>query len=230
MRRVIGFAALPATVLVATCLVRARAAVQRWGATDDEVGRALPGDGLVPDPDVTLTRAITIRTPPERVFPWLAQLGQGRGGFYSYDWLENRAGLDIRSADHIVPGLQLLEPGDRIAVAPGPPSYGFVVADVAAPERLVLRMTIHPFTGMQIPPHAPARGWSLDATWAFALTPVAGASTRLVTRTRARLRLPLVLAQAYGAAFQAVELVMERRMLLGVRERAEAAEPRPTRS
>jgi len=230
MRRVVGFAALPAAVLVGVCLMRARAAIQHWGATGDEAGRALPGDDLVPEPDVTLTRAITIRTPPERVFPWLAQLGQGRGGFYSYDWLENRAGLDIRSADHIVPGLQVLEPGDRIAVAPGPPFYGFLVADVAAPVRLVLRMTIHPFTGVQIRPEASARGWSLDATWAFTLTPVSGSSTRLVTRTRARLRLPVGLAQAYGAAFRAVELVMERRMLLGIRERAEAVEPRPPRS
>jgi hypothetical protein len=71
----------------------------RWAASDEEVGAALPGDELVPHADLTATRAITVRTLPDGVWPWIVQLGQGRGGFYSYDLLENLAGCDIHSAD-----------------------------------------------------------------------------------------------------------------------------------
>jgi hypothetical protein len=168
-----------------------------------------------------LTRAITIAAPPEEVFPWLVQLGQGRGGFYSYDWLENQTGLDIHSADHILPEHQQLTSGDRIPVAPGPPFYGFTVAEVAAPDRLVLEMRIHPFTGLATPPRSAGGNWRLDASWAFVLTPAGSASTRLVTRTRVGLRLPVALALSYGLVLEALALAMERQMLLGIRERAE---------
>jgi hypothetical protein len=73
----------------------------RWGATDDELARPLPGDEIVPRPRKWSTRAITIDAPAEVVWPWLVQIGQGRGGLYSYDWLENLAGCDIHSADRV---------------------------------------------------------------------------------------------------------------------------------
>jgi hypothetical protein len=191
----------------------------------------MPGDDLVPDPDVVLTRGITIPAPPGDVFPWLVQLGQGRGGFYSYDWLEGLAGLDIRSADRILPQFQQLAPGDRVPVAPEPPFYGFVVASILAPSHLVLRMRIHPLTGLAIPQEAPDAGWSLDGTWSFALSPVTETSTRLVSRTRARLRLPLGLRHPYRLALELAEFVMGRRMLLGIRDRAQrlaASPPSPS--
>jgi hypothetical protein len=71
-----------------------------WGVTEEEAARSLPGDELVPDPRLGYTRAITIQAPPERVWPWLIQIGQGRGGLYSYDGLENLVGCDIHSAEH----------------------------------------------------------------------------------------------------------------------------------
>ena len=64
-----------------------------WGAAGEEIDTVLPGDDLIPGPDLVTTRGITIGVPPGQVWPWLAQLGQGRGGFYSYDLLENLAGL-----------------------------------------------------------------------------------------------------------------------------------------
>lgn len=70
----------------------ARPWLRRWGATPDELEKPLPGDELVPDPGVVTTRAVTIDAPVEEVWPWLAQIGQDRGGFYSYEWLENLAG------------------------------------------------------------------------------------------------------------------------------------------
>src|SRR5947209_14514147 len=73
-----------------------------WGATDEEIASAMPGDDLVAEPDLTATRGITIRRPAVDVWPWIVQLGQGRGGFYSYDLLENLVGCDIHSADRIV--------------------------------------------------------------------------------------------------------------------------------
>jgi hypothetical protein len=181
----------------------------------------MPGDGLVPEPHLQTTRAITIRAPVADVYPWLAQLGQGRGGFYSYDWLENNPvqRLGIHSADRILPEFQDLRPGDQIPVAPGPPFYGFVVADVAAPDRLVLEMRMHPLTGAR--QDAAEEGASLHATWAFALESTSQSSTRLITRTRAHVGLPVGVRVAYRLVLEAAMFVMERAMLLGIRARAE---------
>jgi hypothetical protein len=226
MRRVgrAGLLSALTLVLVGSAL---RRAIRSWGATPEEVAGVLPGDDLVATPDLRLTRAITIGAPAEGVFAWLAQLGQGRGGFYSYDWLENRTGLDVHSADVILPQFQDLKRGDRVPVAPGPTFYGFVVADVVHPSHLVLQMLMHPFTGRPVDPPGSEAAWSIHATWAFALTPIDRASTRLVSRTRVKLRLPVGLRHVYALALEAVELPMQRRMLLGIRERAERREREP---
>jgi hypothetical protein len=96
-----GATAAGGAVVVYALLVRPRCL--RWGATGQESGALLPGDDLIADPDLTAARAITVRAPASGVWPWIAQLGQGRGGFYSYDFLENLAGCDVHSADRIVP-------------------------------------------------------------------------------------------------------------------------------
>jgi hypothetical protein len=90
----------------------------RWGATGQESREPLPGDDLIADPDLTATRAIPIRAPADRVWPWIAQLRQGRGGFYSYDLLENLVGCDIHSADRIEPDWQDVSEGDQVRLAP----------------------------------------------------------------------------------------------------------------
>jgi len=87
----------------------------RWGATDEEIRRAMPGDDLIPDAAST-TRAITIAAPPEQAWPWLVQLGYSRGGWYSYDWIDNDS---QPSADRIIPELQQLQVGDQILMIPG---------------------------------------------------------------------------------------------------------------
>lgn len=83
----------------------------RWGATDEEVKRTLPGDELVPAPEWQWTHAITINAPPEQVWPWIVQMGQGRGGFYSYEALEDLVGCKIHNASRIVPEWQDLKVG-----------------------------------------------------------------------------------------------------------------------
>jgi hypothetical protein len=90
----------------------------RWGATDEEVEKPLPGDELVPEPVIESTRAITVHAPVEAVWPWLAQLGQDRGGFYSYEWLENLAGAWMRNALSIHPEWQHREVGRPCSCTP----------------------------------------------------------------------------------------------------------------
>jgi hypothetical protein len=107
MRPAYRVAAVASAAALSGSLLAFRRHLLRWGATDDEVAAALPGDELVPDPSFSATRAITIAAPPADVWPWIVQMGYGRAGFYAYDWLDNLG--HGRSADEIVPDLQRLE-------------------------------------------------------------------------------------------------------------------------
>jgi hypothetical protein len=126
--------ALGTVTVVAAAVLRAWQ--RRWGATDDEVNRTLPGDDLLSHADLTATRAITIHATAAQVWPWIAQLGQGRGGFYSYDFLENLIGCDIHSADRIVPEWQRIDIGAQVKLAP---QVALSVALVVPARALVLR-------------------------------------------------------------------------------------------
>ncbi len=109
----------------------------RWGALDGEVTDPMPGDGLVPQPQLGYTRAVEIAAPPQQVWPWLVQMGQGRGGLYSFDGLENLVGCDIHSADRVLPDHQVLQVGDLVRL--GPVGYPcFRVAAVEPGASLVL--------------------------------------------------------------------------------------------
>ena len=112
-RRVIAGAALAAAGAgtLAAYALAVRPWHVRWGATDEEVNERLPGDELVRHPNVEATHAVTIKAPAEEVWPWLVQIGQDKGGFYSYSWLENLAGCRLRNADRIVPEFQRLKVG-----------------------------------------------------------------------------------------------------------------------
>jgi hypothetical protein len=194
-----------AAVVVA---VHARRRYLQWGATAQELGGALPGDELVPRADITATRAITVRAPADRVWPWIAQLGQGRGGFYTYDWLENLVGCDMHSADRIVPEWQSVDVGTEVRLHP---EMGLTVA-VWEPERaLVLRGGIP--MGPVPPPY--------DFTWAFVLRSEEDGATRLIVRER------YGYSRWWSAAIvepvQLVSFVMTQRMLRGIRGRAERA-------
>ncbi|WP_380166276.1 hypothetical protein [Jannaschia sp. R86511] len=198
-----GLALLVVTAVVGSAALRR---FSRWGATGAEVHGALPGDELVPHADVSTTRAITVRAPAETVWPWLVQIGQGRGGFYSYDGIENLLGLDIHSADRVMPEHQSVAVGDTIRLAAEVP---LAVAVVEPDRALVLQGSV-PMGDTPAP---------YDFTWTFALGDDGGGATRLVVRERygylqwwARLLVrPLTV----------VSFVMTRRMLHGVRDRAE---------
>jgi len=203
--------AVAASGSIAALALIGRKRLLRWGATDEEIAAAQPGDELIGDANVTATRAITIRRSPELVWPWIAQLGHGRGGFYSYDFLENLVGCDIHSSDRVVSEWQQLEVGDEVRLAP---TAGLKVAILEPGRALVLQGSL-PI----------ARRPPFDSTWAFVLCEQPDGTTRLLSRERYGYRrwwAPFVVEPT-----QAISFVMSRKMLLGIRDRAERDSPFP---
>jgi hypothetical protein len=206
MRGIVTSAVVAAGAVAAVVLVR-RASL-RWGASDDEVRRALPGDDLLPRPDLQATRAISIQATPADVWPWIAQLGQNRGGFYSYDWLENLVGVEIRTLDRIRPDLRVRAVGDAVNLAP---EVALAVAALDEERHLVLRGAVGvDGTGAAAP---------YDFTWAFVLQPQPDGSTRLVVRERYGYL--TAWAPALVETVEMVSFLMTERMLRGIRDRAE---------
>jgi hypothetical protein len=197
--------AVAASGSIAALALIGRSRLLRWGATDEEIAAAQPGDDLIGDANVTATRAITIRRSPDVVWPWVAQLGQGRGGFYSYDFLENLVGCDIHSADRVVSEWQQIEVGDEVRLAP---TAGLRVATLEPGRALVLQGSL-PI----------ARTPPFDSSWAFVLCEQPDGTTRLLSREQYGYRrwwAPFVVEPT-----QAISFVMSRKMLLGIRDRAE---------
>ena len=188
-----------------------------WGTTPDELRRAWPGDELLASPPYQATRAITIRATPAEIWPWLMQLGQDRGGFYSYDWLENLFGADIHSIDQLIPGLEDRRVGDVVWLG-RPDRYGEMVKNVVAivqPHRALVLVNAQDAKALAI--GGRARRW----TWAFILEPAGERTTRLIVRSR---------GQCFNHLIAPIHFLMEHKMLQGIRERAERfARPAPPR-
>ena len=212
---VVGAAEIGLTVAGAPVL---RHWFNRCGATAAEVEMPLPGDDLVPRPKMGYTRAITIHAPVEWVWPWLAQIGHDRGGLYSFEALENLVGCDMRNAERVLPEHQSLAVGDVVRL--GPTGYPwFTVMEVGPPTTLVL-LGADPRT--QRPPSVErlATAATAASTWQWQLRPIAGGATRLVVRQR--LTYPPNLSVLWHVT-EPVAFVMERKMLLGIKARAEGA-------
>jgi uncharacterized protein YndB with AHSA1/START domain len=171
-----------------------------WGATPGEVSRSLPGDDLVPRPTFNATRAITIAAPPEKIWPWLVQVGLSRAGWYSYDLLDN---LGHHSARRIIPELQHLAPGDVVPMSPDG-KQGMRVQYVAAPHSMIW-------------------GTPGDTTWSWQLDPQPDGSTRVVTRVRSRYRW-LSPSIAFSLLLEFADVWMMRKMLLNLRARSEGSD------
>jgi hypothetical protein len=177
-----------------------------WGATAAEVGMALPGDELAPQPTFQSTRAVTIAAPSERIWPWLVQIGQDRGGFYSYDWIENLVGAGIHNAARIAPEWQHRVHGDFV------PSL----------RRDYARGSVRDIAGWRVGWIETNRGLALVGWGSFVLLPIDDGHTRLVIRTRT-----VTAPGAFSSRFadllfgRPLHFVMERRMLLGIQERVE---------
>jgi hypothetical protein len=176
-------------------LVRHR--VLTWGATRDEAAARLPGDELLEDAAGVATRAITIDAPASAVWPWLAQMGPApRGGAYTYDWIENLLGLDMHSADEVLPEFQHPEVGDELGYGANRMRFERV-----EPERVLA-----------------LRSSDFNWVWSFVLDEQAG-TTRLISRNR--FRLPRFRDKVGMPPMEPGSLVMERKMLRGIKRRAE---------
>ena len=194
--------------------------LRRWGASADEVARAFPGDDLVADPLYVTTRAITIAAPAAGVFPWLVQIGQNRGGFYTYDALENLMKLDVHSADTINPEWQDLTVGEDYVTLDPDGSMKMPVAVLAPPRAFVIRSGA--------PGEPPQESGSffrgeLAWLWGFHLEPLDERTTRLIIRCRAAWAGTAAAKLAKPAMLEPVHFIMEERMLRGIRDRAERA-------
>jgi hypothetical protein len=203
-RSVVGMTAIGS--VAAAYLLVARRRLLGWGATDEESDDPLLGDGLIAVADLSATRAITVRASADEVWPWIAQLGQGRGGFYSYDFLENLVGCDIHSADRIVTEWQDVAVGDEVKLFPDGP---LIVAALEPGRSLVMRGGVP--MGNTPPPY--------DFTWAFVLRERPDGTTRLLVRERYAYSRRWAALLVEPAA--AVSFVMSRKMLRGIRDRAE---------
>lgn len=172
----------------------------RWGVTEEELTRAMPGDEVIELPTFNATRAVTINALPEVVWPWIVQIGFGRAGWYSYDWLDN---LGRPSADRIIPELQHIEVGTLIPMGPGKDS-GLRVTGFE-PNRWLL--------------------WSdrkATTTWAWGLYPAEGERTRLITRVRTRYQWtkPAILFSLL--LIEPWDFPMMRKCMRGIQRRAQA--------
>jgi hypothetical protein len=177
--------------------------MNQWGATPSDLARVMAGDSLLADQTYSGTTAVIVNARPEHIWPWLVQIGYQRGGLYSYDWLDRLFGyLDRPSATRVLPEFQHLAVGDKIPIGQGP-SWPVAVVD---PNRaLVLDMR---------------NLGGLDWVWQFGLYPVDETRTRLISRSRVRAH--AVWARLLTHAIEPAGFLMTRRMLLGLKQRAEA--------
>jgi hypothetical protein len=194
-------------LIYAAAVVAIRPLYLRWGSTPDERTATLPGDDATPNARYRVDHAITIHAPASAVWPWIAQLGQDRAGFYSYDWLERLVGDDIHNADRIHPEWQRRQPGDFVRATQ--PDYlggrlgdaGWWVTDVVPGRAMVLR------------------DWG-----AFVVDSIDDSTSRLIVRTRGSGE-PSLVALLLGPinvfVFEPAHFIMQRGMLRGVRDRAE---------
>jgi hypothetical protein len=208
------FGVAAGALAVAACGMAFRPWFLSWGATEEEIDRFWPGDELSPKPASSATRAITIRASADEVWPWLAQIGQDRGGFYSYSWLENLVGARIHNADRLLPGQQGRLVGDTVWMTPRERYGGRGCVRVARvePDRDMVFVSPEDYDS------AVTKGLAPNGTWAFVLDSIDERTTRLIVRSRSGAKAnPLRFL-----LFDPAHFIMERKMMLGIRDRAEA--------
>jgi hypothetical protein len=213
---------LGGALLIGGCLLLqpfVRSAYRRWGATAAEVARALPGDERTPRATVTQTMAVTVSAPPAAVWPWLAQIGQERGGLYSYELLENLARCQMRNADHVEPQWEL-QVDDAVRL--GPPGYPVYAVVGLARNRWLLMAAAEFETCRPAPLPGPGDQEYVNDSWVLYLDEQADGTTRLISRHRLEYA-PQTLANKlmWEWSTDPIGAVMTHRMLLGIKERAE---------
>jgi hypothetical protein len=176
--------------------------VRRWGTNDEDLARVMAGDSIIANPTHSATHALTVDASPEDIWPWLVQMGYRRGGLYSYDWLDRLFGyLDRPSANRVLPEFQRLSVDDVIPLGRG---KGFRVTAIESHRALVLSGTSDGFQ------------W----VWQFGLYPLDDGRTRLVSRGTQRFA-NTVGTWLFMRVMEPAAFIMTRRMLLGLKQRAE---------
>lgn len=188
-----------------------------WGATYAEIVRPLPGDEIIPNAAGQETRAITIDAPPDRVWPWVAQLGQDRGGFYSYDLLENLVGCEMPTTDVLRPDRQQWRLGDKLWMYPPRKAngMGFATLRVYEPGRVL---------GFAARAIGTTRDQPEDGSWTFVLEPRGDSATRLLVRGRGAAGRSLLGVAFDRSVFEPMHFAMERRTMFGLKQLVEDGE------
>jgi hypothetical protein len=201
-----------AAIMVATMLTPfLRSGQRRWGVDEATAARTYPGDERIPAPRSFWTHGIEIDAPVEAVWPWIAQIGADRGGFYSYQWLENMVGCDVRNAERIHPEWEV-KVGDGLTLHPDMPPLAVVEVERG---RYWLA-----FGAADPAAKAAGKSW-VEGSWLFFLEPRGQARSRFISRYRSATSDDLMMKLAYGAAIEPIGFAMDRRMLLGVKARVE---------
>jgi hypothetical protein len=177
----------------------------RWGATEAELSRRWPGDELVPRPRIRAVRAVTIAALPDRIWPWIMQVGRDRGGFYSYTWLENLIGADIHNISRLMSGLPERQPGDTVWMGPEERFGGqarMIVAKVVRERAL-------------------GEGRANEGVWSFILDPLDRDRTRLIMLSLGAEAASPFRRVADLVFWEPAHFIMERRMMLTIKRLAE---------
>ncbi|MGB5238263.1 MAG: hypothetical protein WBM43_06855 [Flavobacteriaceae bacterium] len=190
----------------------------RWGLTREEAQRKLPGDHIIKKPQSAFTHAVAINAPAAYVWPWVAQMGKDRGGFYSYEALENLMGLGIYNADTIMEQYQHPKKGDII---PFGPNNGYPLAICEEGEAMVIencddldkKTTYNPAEGYP--------GNFLHLSWLWYIEPIDRDKSRFISRNRLNFRPTFKNRLMFGALGEPVVFAMDRKMCLGIKRRAE---------
>jgi hypothetical protein len=189
-------------VLAVIAIIALMPWMDRWGATDNEIASVFPGDELVPSPAFSYNRALTINATPEDIFPWIVQIGAERGGMYSYSWFEtNILQCELNNADRIHQEWQGLKVGDKVKMCPGesgPTPYEVVKME---PNHAIVLG------------HQEKGEWS--DVWQFVLLPQPDGTTRFILRSHD------TKTGGFWDVIRPGVFIMERGMLLGIKERAE---------
>ena len=197
---------LAGAFLITVCIVfrpLLRPWYSKWGATEFDLTQKLPGDEYVPSPRGGYTQAIGIKASANSIWPWLVQVGQDRGGFYSYQILENMVGCNIHNTDCILTEHQSIKTGDSLIMHPKAPA---VPVTIIEPEKALV------FGGRQ--------DENTANVWTFFIMKGDG-STRLISRWAFSYKPGLLNRVAYNWFLEPIAAVMQRKMLLGIKERIE---------
>ncbi len=201
-----------ASIMVAAMLTPfLRSGQRRWGVDEATAARRYPGDHRVPSPSSLWTHGIEIAAKAEEVWPWIAQIGADKGGFYSYQWLENIAGCEVKNAERVHPEWEV-KVGDGLKLHPEMPPLPIV--EVARGRYWLAFAQAEPAA------KTAGKGW-VETSWLFLLEPLDHARCRFISRYRSVTSDDLATKLAYGVAIEPIGFAMDRRMLLGVKERAE---------